>query len=168
MKFALAIALAAAICISGCNEKKTAATTNTTEKSAPAGTQQKMNNGPLPGAPVTGEPTTTPSGLKYDDLTVGTGASPTPGQTCQMQYTGWTTDGKQFDSSVGKGAPFEFVLGQFRVIKGWEEGVASMKIGGKRKLVIPAELGWGDRGAAGGAIPPGATTIFDVELVGLK
>ncbi|MBI5058808.1 FKBP-type peptidyl-prolyl cis-trans isomerase [candidate division KSB1 bacterium] len=166
MKTVLAIALAAAVILTGCNEKKTATTTETT---APAATEKKMDaaNTPLPGVPVSGQPVTTPSGLKYYDMTPGTGASPATGQTCVMHYTGWTTDGKEFDSSVKRGQPFEFPIGQGRVIKGWDEGVASMKIGGKRKLVIPSELGYGARGA-GGAIPPNATLVFDVELLGLK
>ena len=112
----------------------------------------------------------TPSGLQYEDVKVGTGAQPKTGQTCVMHYTGWLWEdgakGKKFDSSVDRGQPFEFPLGQGRVIKGWDEGVATMKVGGKRKLVIPAHLGYGDRGA-GGVIPPGATLIFEVELLGI-
>jgi FKBP-type peptidyl-prolyl cis-trans isomerase len=110
---------------------------------------------------------TTPSGLKYDDLTVGTGAEAKMGQTVSVHYTGWLTDGKKFDSSVDRKQPFEFPLGMGRVIKGWDEGVQGMKVGGKRKLTIPPGLGYGARGA-GGAIPPDATLIFDVELLGIK
>ncbi|OGW68741.1 MAG: peptidylprolyl isomerase [Nitrospirae bacterium RIFCSPLOWO2_01_FULL_62_17] len=110
---------------------------------------------------------TTPSGLKYDDLTVGTGAEAKAGQTVSVHYTGWLTDGKKFDSSVDRKQPFEFPLGMGRVIKGWDEGVQGMKVGGKRKLTIPAALGYGSRGA-GGAIPPNATLTFDVELLGIK
>jgi len=114
---------------------------------------------------------TTPSGLKITDTQAGTGASPKTGQTCVMHYTGWLyQDGKKgakFDSSVDRGSPFEFPIGMGRVIKGWDEGVLSMKIGGKRTLIIPPELGYGARGA-GGVIPPNATLLFEVELLGLK
>ena len=114
---------------------------------------------------------TTPSGLQYEDTVEGTGASPKTGQTCVMHYTGWLWEngakGKKFDSSLDRGRPFEFPLGQGRVIKGWDEGVATMKIGGKRTLLIPPGLGYGARGA-GGAIPPNATLLFEVELIGVK
>jgi peptidylprolyl isomerase len=111
----------------------------------------------------------TPSGLKFEDTVVGTGASPKAGQKCSMHYTGWlwvnNAKGAKFDSSHDRGKPFDFPLGQGRVIKGWDEGVASMKIGGKRTLLIPPHLGYGDRGA-GAVIPPGATLLFEVELLG--
>ena len=114
---------------------------------------------------------TTTSGLQYDDTTVGTGAQPKTGQTCVMHYTGrlWESGkkGAKFDSSVDRGRPFEFQIGRGMVIKGWDEGVAAMKIGGKRTLVIPPELGYGARGA-GGVIPPNATLLFEVELLALK
>jgi peptidylprolyl isomerase len=122
-------------------------------------------------AQTPGTPMTTPSGLQTIDTTVGTGASPKPGQTCVMHYTGWLynngTKGAKFDSSLDRGQPFEFPIGQGRVIKGWDEGVATMKVGGKRTLIIPADLGYGARGA-GGVIPPNATLMFDVELLGVK
>jgi len=112
----------------------------------------------------------TASGLQYEDTQVGTGASPQRGQTCQMHYTGWLWEngakGKKFDSSLDRGQPFAFPLGMGRVIKGWDEGVASMKVGGKRTLLIPPGLGYGDRGA-GGVIPGGATLLFEVELLGV-
>jgi len=115
--------------------------------------------------------TTTPSGLQYEDTVVGTGATPATGQICVMHYTGWLyQDGKKgakFDSSLDRGQPFEFPIGTGRVIKGWDEGVATMKIGGKRTLIIPPALGYGARGA-GAVIPPNATLIFDVELLGVK
>jgi peptidylprolyl isomerase len=115
--------------------------------------------------------TTTASGLQIEDAVVGTGISPTTGQMCVMHYTGWLykdgAKGAKFDSSVDRGQPFEFTIGVGQVIKGWDEGVASMKVGGKRTLIIPPALGYGARGA-GGVIPPNATLIFDVELLGVK
>ena len=122
-------------------------------------------------AQAQGTTVTTPSGLKITDSKVGTGATPKAGQICVMHYTGWLYEngakGKKFDSSVDRGQPFEFPLGQRRVIGGWDEGVATMKVGGKRTLIIPPELGYGARGA-GGVIPPNATLIFDVELLDVK
>jgi peptidylprolyl isomerase len=115
--------------------------------------------------------TTTPSGLQIIDTKIGTGPSPRTGQTCVMHYTGWLYEngakGKKFDSSVDRGEPFEFKIGTHQVIGGWDEGVATMKVGGKRTLIIPPALGYGARGA-GSAIPPNATLIFDVELLGVK
>jgi peptidylprolyl isomerase len=111
---------------------------------------------------------TTPSGLQYVDEVVGNGPMPQSGQTVSVHYTGWLTNGDKFDSSVDRGTPFEFVLGQGQVIPGWDEGVASMKVGGKRRLTIPANLGYGARGAGGGKIPPNATLIFQVELLGMR
>ncbi|CUS33279.1 Peptidyl-prolyl cis-trans isomerase [Candidatus Nitrospira nitrosa] len=110
---------------------------------------------------------TTPSGLKYVDQVVGTGEVAVAGKTANVHYTGWLENGKKFDSSVDRGQPFSFPLGAGRVIKGWDEGVQGMKVGGKRKLTIPSDLGYGSRGA-GGVIPPNATLVFDVELLGIR
>jgi peptidylprolyl isomerase len=115
--------------------------------------------------------TTTATGLQYEDTQPGTGEAPAKGQTCVMHYTGWLwvngAKGAKFDSSLDRGRPFEFPLGQGRVIKGWDEGVATMRQGGKRTLLIPPELGYGARGA-GGVIPPNATLLFEVELLGIE
>jgi peptidylprolyl isomerase len=122
-------------------------------------------------AQTAGKAMTTASGLQIIDGTVGTGATPKPGQICIMHYTGWLYEGgqkgKKFDSSVDRNEPFEFPIGLRKVIAGWDEGVATMKVGGKRTLIIPPELGYGARGA-GGVIPGNATLIFDVELLGIK
>jgi len=143
---ALSVALAGATLLAGANAPATAQTSGS-----------KM--------------TTTASGLKIEDTKVGTGASPKTGQTCVMHYTGWLYEngakGQKFDSSVDRREPFEFQIGRGMVIKGWDEGVASMKVGGKRTLIIPPDLGYGARGA-GGAIPPNATLVFDVELLDVK
>jgi len=122
-------------------------------------------------AQAAGTTITTPSGLQITDTRIGDGAMPKPGQICVMHYTGWLyqdgVKGKKFDSSVDRGEPFQFPIGRGRVILGWDEGVATMKVGGKRTLVIPPDLGYGARGA-GGVIPPNATLIFDVELLDVK
>ncbi len=110
---------------------------------------------------------TTPSGLIYEDMVEGTGATATAGQTVVVHYTGWLTIGTKFDSSKDRNEPFQFRLGAGQVIPGWDEGVAGMKVGGTRKLTIPPQLGYGARGA-GGVIPPNAVLIFEVELLGLK
>ncbi len=114
-----------------------------------------------------GEQTTSPSGLVIEDLVVGSGAEAKAGDLVSVHYTGWLTDGSKFDSSVDRGTPFEFNLGQGEVITGWDEGVAGMKVGGKRKLTIPPDLGYGANGA-GSVIPPNATLVFEVELLGIK
>ena len=131
---------------------------------APAALQAADNAAP---AKTSGKPTTTKSGLKYWELKKGTGAVAKTGDNVKVHYTGWLTDGKKFDSSLDRGTPFEFKLGQGMVIKGWDEGVAGMKVGGKRQLRIPAELGYGDKGA-GGVIPPNAELVVDVELLGVN
>ena len=114
-----------------------------------------------------GQVVTTESGLQYIDLVVGTGRRAELGDTATVHYTGWLADGRKFDSSVDRKEPFSFRVGAGQVIKGWDEGVGTMKVGGKRKLTIPPQLGYGARGA-GNVIPPNATLTFDVELLGLR
>jgi peptidylprolyl isomerase len=116
---------------------------------------------------VTGTGNTTASGLTYWDIQVGTGATAVNGKPVRVHYTGWLTNGNKFDSSVDRNQPFVFNLGAGEVIRGWDQGVAGMKVGGKRQLKIPPALGYGARGA-GGVIPPNATLIFDVELLGVS
>ena len=134
------------------------------------GAQTAAKKAPANGGPtkVTGEPTKTASGLEYWDIKVGTGAVAQSGHHVKVDYTGWLTDGKKFDSSVGTGKPFDFMLGAGQVIKGWDEGVAGMKVGGKRQLRIPPDLAYGARGYPGTIITPNATLIFDVQLVDAK
>src|ERR1700724_537897 len=115
---------------------------------------------------TTGTPTKTADGLEYWDIKTGTGPVAAAGHTVKVHYTGWLTNGKKFDSSVDRGEPFMFELGGGQVIKGWDEGVAGMKVGGKRQLRVPPAAGYGARGA-GGVIPPNATLKFDVELLGV-
>ena len=122
---------------------------------------------PLTNGATMSETKTTASGLKYEDVKVGDGDVATAGKTVSVHYTGWLTNGTKFDSSKDRGQPFEFPLGGGRVIKGWDEGVQGMKVGGVRKLTIPPSLGYGARGA-GGVIPPNATLMFDVELLAVK
>ena len=110
---------------------------------------------------------TTASGLKYVEIAEGSGEMPTKGQTVSVHYTGTLENGKKFDSSRDRNSAFEFQIGEGQVIKGWDEGLSTMKVGGRRKLIIPADLGYGARGA-GGVIPPNATLIFDVELLKIK
>jgi FKBP-type peptidyl-prolyl cis-trans isomerase FkpA len=146
------------------------AQTKSTTKSAakPAGSTATAAK-PLPGAPVKGPGTTTPTGLQYWDITVGTGPEAVKGDTVYVQYTGWLTNGKMFDTSL-RGTnpkPFKFTIDNGDVIKGWDQGVTGMKVGGKRKLKIPGALAYGDQGYPG-VIPPNATLIFDVSLVSIK
>jgi FKBP-type peptidyl-prolyl cis-trans isomerase FkpA len=127
-----------------------------------------QGQGPASPTPVTGEGVIKKDGLKYWDLKVGTGKEAKKGQTVKVHYTGWLLDnGTKFDSSLDRGQPFQFTIGEGQVIRGWDEGVAGMKVGGKRQLRIPPELGYGARGA-GGVIPPNAFLIFDVELLDVK
>lgn len=117
--------------------------------------------------PGDGKEVVTESGLRYVEILIGSGEQPKAGNTVVVHYTGTLVDGKKFDSSLDRGQPFEFVLGRGQVIKGWDEGLASMRVGSKRKLIIPPDLGYGERGA-GGAIPPNSTLIFEVELLDIK
>ncbi len=117
---------------------------------------------------ATAQTVTTGSGLKYTDLIVGTGPSPTTGQEVTVHYVGTLTDGTKFDSSRDHGTPFTFTIGTHQVIKGWDEGVLTMKVGGKRNLIVPPELGYGAAGTPGGPIPPNATLNFEVELLSVK
>jgi len=130
-----------------------------------------LASGPSAMAQEPGTTMTTPSGLQITDITIGTGATPRPGQMCTVHYTGWLYEngakGKKFDSSLDRGQPFTFKIAAQQVIRGWDEGVATMKVGGKRTLIIPPNLGYGARGA-GGVIPGNATLIFEVELLGVK
>jgi peptidylprolyl isomerase len=135
------------------------------DESAPQATTEQAAMG-IP--EVAGDTVTTESGLKYIDVTVGTGEAPAAGNLVSAHYTGWLTDGTKFDSSRDRGQPLQFPVGQGRVIKGWDEGLMSMKVGGRRILIIPSELAYGERGTPGGPIPPNATLVFDVELMGIQ
>ena len=134
--------------------------------SIPACSQKEAKTGPekAAGTQAASGAVKTASGLSYTDIVKGTGAAPTSGNNVTVHYTGWLEDGTKFDSSVDRGQPFVFRIGAGEVIPGWDEGVMSMKVGGKRKLIIPSQLGYGPAGA-GGTIPPNATLIFDVELL---
>jgi peptidylprolyl isomerase len=176
--FVAALALTVAACNGKTSETTTAGTTGqpaatassetattttaATDTAPPAAQGATMDTFAMPA-----NPQTTSSGLKYTIDQPGTGAQPKAGQTVSVQYTGWLTDGTKFDSSRDHGAPLEFPLGQARVIKGWDEGIAAMKVGEKRTLVIPPELGYGAPGYPG-LIPPNSTLVFKVELVALK
>jgi FKBP-type peptidyl-prolyl cis-trans isomerase len=130
----------------------------------------KKSTTPNTNAPtkVTGDGVRTPSGLVYWEIRVGTGAVAKEGSHVRVHYTGWLTNGKKFDSSVDAGKPFDFTIGNGEVIKGWEEGVAGMRVGGKRQLRIPPALGYGAKGTPGGPIPPNANLIFEVQLLGVQ
>jgi FKBP-type peptidyl-prolyl cis-trans isomerase len=138
-------------------------TQSTAHKSTTTAAKKPAATGPTK---VTGDGTKTASGLQYWDIKEGTGAEAKTGQTAKMHYTGWLTNGKKFDSSIGS-QPYEFVIGHGDVIKGWDEGVLGMKVGGKRQLRIPPSLAYGDKGYPG-VIPADATLIFDVQLMSVK
>jgi peptidylprolyl isomerase len=139
-----------------------AASTRTATEGSPSPAATTTTTGPI----ALKNPTTTPSGLQYEDIVVGTGASPQQAGRVTVHYTGTFLDGKKFDSSVDRGQPFTFVIGVGQVIKGWDEGVATMKVGGKRNLIIPADLAYGSRGQ--GPIPPNTTLYFEVELLSVQ
>lgn len=153
------------VACSGDDEEARGAATATATPKAEGTSVAAASDGNAPGVPVlTGAVQRTASGLGYIDEKVGEGATPQKGQQVTVHYTGWLTNGKKFDSSRDGGQPFVFPLGAGRVIAGWDEGVATMKIGGKRRLIIPANLGYGARGS-GATIPPNSVLIFDVELI---
>jgi peptidylprolyl isomerase len=151
------VALGAALMVAGCERAPEA---DSAKPAAKADAGAAATAAPKP----EGNVTETASGMKYTDEKVGTGASPQPGQVAVVHYTGWLENGTKFDSSRDRGQPFRFAIGRGQVIKGWDEGVATMKVGGVRKLTIPPALGYGAAGA-GGVIPPNSTLIFEVELL---
>jgi len=157
------LALALLLTLAACSGKTDGGTTDV----APAQTDAARESGTEDTFALPANPQTTPSGLGYTIDQPGTGARPQAGQSVSVHYTGWLTDGTKFDSSRDRGEPFEFPLGQGRVIEGWDEGVADMQIGEKRTLIIPAALGYGDQGS-GDVIPPNATLVFKIELLGAR
>jgi peptidylprolyl isomerase len=167
--FLAVAALAFAACSTPTRQEKTATQSETPAETTSAAPQEAPKEAAEAAAPATPEPetVTTPSGLKYQDLVVGKGPVPKRGSRVTVDYTGWLTDGTKFDSSASRGQPYTFTLGRGEVIKGWDEGVATMHTGGKRKLIVPGKLGYGPKGY-NGLIPPDATLIFQVELLGFQ
>ncbi len=167
----LTLAALATLALAGCHQKAAttnASTTTTASATTPAATAAESTGSSMNGMPGgAAAEITTPSGLKYQDLALGDGAVAEAGKSVTVHYTGWLTDGTKFDSSVDRGKPFVFTLGAGQVIRGWDEGVRGMKVHGKRRLTIPSDLGYGQQGASG-VIPPNATLIFEVELLGVK
>ncbi|MGH3055421.1 MAG: FKBP-type peptidyl-prolyl cis-trans isomerase [Gaiellaceae bacterium] len=170
LKFRNWLGVALALALAGCNASSGGTTTSksaTGSTSTTSATVAPSTDAPKSAADAAAKEISMPSGLKYVDLKVGDGQIAETGMTAQVHYTGWLTDGTKFDSSVDRGQPFSFKLGAGQVIRGWDEGVKGMRVGGKRKLTIPPDLGYGQAGA-GGVIPPNATLVFDVELLGLQ
>ena len=168
MNMRLPVAVLAIALLAGCNqyEAQKAASSSTGTPSTSASTPST----PAPAAaaaPTGGKVHKLPSGLQYEDMVVGSGTMAEPGMSVSVHYTGWLTDGTKFDSSLDRNQAFQFQLGAGQVIRGWDEGVKGMRIGGKRKLTIPPDMGYGAAGA-GGVIPPNATLVFDVELLDVK
>ncbi|MCX6641186.1 MAG: FKBP-type peptidyl-prolyl cis-trans isomerase [bacterium] len=166
MKKLIPFLLVIAMIVVGCNKKEEPA-----DREARRAARAQKEQAAQPKSPETltqgGEMITTASGLQYQELVAGSGVEAQAGKVASVHYTGWLTNGTKFDSSIDRGHPFDFQVGVGQVIKGWDEGVQGMKVGGKRKLIIPPNLGYGDNGA-GTLIPPGATLIFEVELLDVK
>ena len=159
MKAFIAASLFISLIIAGCQSS------NKSQQNSQQDAPQSAAS--YPGEATSQQPESTASGLKYIDMMMGNGAMPQAGNQVTVHYSGYLTNGQKFDSSLDHNQPLTFTIGMGQVIKGWDEGVATMKVGGKRKLIIPAELGYGSRGASG-VIPPDAELIFDVELLEVK
>jgi FKBP-type peptidyl-prolyl cis-trans isomerase len=172
MQRRLTLAALVLIALAGCQEKSSTTQGKSGGATATAQTQVTTPPAESTGAGMSGTQAgaaaevTTPSGLKYQDLVLGDGTVAEAGKQVSVHYTGWLTDNTKFDSSVDRGQPFDFILGQGQVIRGWDEGVRGMRVHGKRRLTIPADLGYGPRGQ--GPIPPNSTLIFEVELLDVK
>ncbi len=164
------VALAAAVAVAGCAHRPDsapAAAAPAAPAPSPAATPTPAPAPAAAAAPTENKVHHLASGLVYEDIVVGSGTMADPGLTATVHYTGWLTDGTKFDSSLDRGQPFKFQIGAGQVIRGWDEGVKGMRVGGKRRLTIPPDLGYGAQGA-GGVIPPNATLVFEVQLLGVE